>query len=180
MMNSTFRSALCAAACVNLCVFPVTLAAQDLSGPWRVISIDPYGLASQRLTAEAEFCTVPDPGDDVWLGCNLSAGLAATFERHPRPAGSKAAKQHVDTEGFVRLGKRWKLTGWWVGFRTGLTFVERYGGGPSLGVETGMSWLLARRLYAGASVGAKTVFALDDDSDLRYNPTFRVAAGYAF
>lgn len=43
-----------------------------------------------------------------------------------------------------------------------------------------MSWLIARRIYAGASVGAKKVFLLDDDSDLRYNPSFRVAAGYAF
>lgn len=50
----------------------------------------------------------------------------------------------------------------------------------SVGVETGVSWLIARRFYLGASIGAKTVFALDDDSDLRYNPSLRLAAGYAF
>ena len=145
-----------------------------------MVSIDPYGLANHRLTAEAEFCDEPTPGEDVWLGCSGTAGLAATIERHPRSASSKASKHHVDVEGFVRLGSRWKLTGWWVGLRTGLTFVERYGGGPSVGVDTGMSWLIARRLYVGTSVGAKKVFALDDDSDLRDNPSLRVAAGYAF
>jgi hypothetical protein len=180
MMNSTFRSALALTAFATICALPTAVAAQGTSQPMRVVSIDPYGLANQRLTAEAEFCDGPTPEGDLWFGCGLTAGFAATIERHPRPAGSKAARYHVDAEGLVRFGSRWKLTGWWVGLRTGLTFADRYGVGPSLGVDTGVSWLIARRLYVGASVGAKTVFAFDNDSDLRYNPSFRVATGYAF
>lgn len=179
MMNSTFRSALCVAAIVVCCALPATVTAQDSSGPWRVASIDPYGVANQRLTAEAEFCDRPAPEKELAFGCGLTAGLAATVERHPRPDGSKASKHHADAEGFIRLRPD-GLNGWWVGLRTGLTFADRNGVGPSLGVETGVSWLIARRVYVGASMGAKTVFALDDDSDLRYNPSFRVAAGYAF
>lgn len=100
-------------------------------------------------------------------------------DRKASAPGSKASKHHADTEGFIRLRSH-GLSGWWLGLRTGLTFADRYGVRPSLGIDTGVSWLIARRIYAGASVGAKKVFLLDDDSDLRYNPSFRVAAGYAF
>ena len=178
-MNSTFRSLLCVAAFVTCCGVPNPVRAQDRSRPTHLIAVDPYGLANQRLTAEAEFCDRPAPEKELAFGCGLTAGLAATIERHPRPYGSKASKHHADAEGFIRLRPD-GLSGWWVGLRTGLTFTDRYGVGPSLGVETGVSWLIARRIYAGASMGAKTVFALDDDADLRYNPSFRVAAGYAF
>ena len=152
--------------------------AQGRSRPTHLISVDPYGLANHRLTAEAEFCGHGELSGTS-LGCGLNVGLAATVEQHPRPAGSKASKHHADAEGFIRLRSH-GLSGWWLGLRTGLTFADRYGVGPSLGVDTGMSWLISRRIYVGTSVGAKTVFALDNDSDLRYNPSFRVAAGYAF
>lgn len=178
MMNSTFRFVLPVAAFLVCCALPSTLTTQDEPGRWHVVSIDPYGLASHRLTAEAEFCGHGELSG-ASLGCGLNVGVAATIERHPRPAGSKASKHHADAEGFIRLRSH-GLSGWWLGLRTGLTFADRYGVGPSLGVETGVSWLIARRLYVGTSVGAKTVFALDDDSDLRYNPSLRVAAGYAF
>ncbi len=178
MMHSTFRSVLCVAALVTGCAIPSSATAQGNSQPQNVVSVDPYGLANRRLTAEAEFCSRPGP--DAAIGCLISAGLSTTIERHPRPEGSKAARQHVDAEGFVRVGDREHLTGWWVGLRTGLTFADRYGVRPSLGIETGVSWLIARRIYTGASVGAKKVLLLNDDSDLRYNPSFRVAAGYAF
>ena len=179
-MNSTFRSLWSVAAFVVCCALPSTLTAQDVPGRWHVVSIDPFGLANHRLTAEAEFCDRPAPENELWFGCGLTTGLAATIERHPRPYASRASKHHVDAEGFIRFGDRTRLTGWWLGLRTGLTFADRYGVRPSLGIETGVSWLVARRIYAGASVGAKKVFLLDDDSDLRDNPSFRVAAGYAF
>jgi hypothetical protein len=178
MMHSTFRSAPLVSAFVVCCALPSTLTAQVKSRPAAVVTIDPYGVANQRLTAEAEFCGHGELSGSS-LGCGLDVGLAATIERHPRPAGSKASKHHADAEGFIRLRSH-GLTGWWLGLRTGLTFADRYGVGPSLGVETGMSWLMARRLYIGGSVGAKKVFALDDDSALHYNPAFRLATGIAF
>ena len=64
--------------------------------------------------------------------------------------------------------------------RTGLTYADRYGIRPSLGVDTGLSRVVVRRIYVGASVGAKKVFFLDDASDLRYNPSLRFAAGFTF
>ncbi len=178
-MNSTLRFVLLVPALVASCALPTSVSAQHKSGPWHVVSIDPYGLANQRLTAEAEFCD--KPGGAEWeFGCSATAGLATTIERHRRTAGSAASRHHVDAEGFVRFGNRERLRGWWLGLRTGLTFADRYGLRPNVGVETGMSWLIARRLYVGTSVGAKKVFLLDDDADLRYNPSLRIAAGYAF
>lgn len=178
MLNSTFRFVLLLPALVAYCALPNPVRAQDRSRPTHLIAVDPYGLASHRLTAEAELCGHGELSG-ASLGCGLNVGVAATIERHPRPAGSKASKHHADAEGFIRLRSH-GLSGWWLGLRTGLTFAERYGVGPSLGVDTGVSWLIARRLYVGTSLGAKKVFALDDDSDLRYNPSLRVAAGYAF
>lgn len=178
MTHSTLRSLLWVTALVASCVTPSAAAAQGRSHPKRVVSIDPSGMVNRRLTAEAEFCSRPGP--DAALGCLISAGLATTVERHPRLEGSKAARQHVDAEGFIRLGDREYLTGWWIGLRTALTYADRYGVRPSLGAETGLSRLISRRYYAGASVGVKKVFFLDDASDLRYNPTLRLAAGFAF
>ena len=61
-----------------------------------------------------------------------------------------------------------------------MTYADRYGARPSLGIEFGVSRLFTGRVYAGASVGARKVFLLDDASDLRYNPAFRLATGVAF
>lgn len=159
------------------CVFPAALAAQVTSTPQHVISIDAYGLANRRLTAEAEFCG--RSGSDVSSDCRLTAGVTATFQSHPRPDGSTASKPHVDVEGFVRVRDS-GLTGPWVGLRTGVTFAERHGFALSLGVEAGVSRLIAQRIYAGASVGVRRGIVPYQISGLRSNPAFRVAVGYAF
>jgi hypothetical protein len=177
MMNSTLRSALCLAAFATICALPAAVAAQDLSGPWRVVSVDPYGLATRRLTAEAEFCNRGEP--DVTVGCRLTTGVTASLQRHPRSDGSTTSTPHADLEGFIRV-RDGGLSGPWAGVRTGLAFAEHHGLRLSLGVEAGVSRLIARRIYAGASVGAKRIILPYWSSDLRNNPSFRVAAGYVF
>lgn len=178
-MNSTMRCAVfLVGSFVSCCAFPAVATGQHSAKPTHLVSVDPHGLANQRVTADAEFCGHGELSGSS-LGCGLNAGLTATFQRHPRSDGSRASKHHADAEGFVRLRSH-GLSGWWLGLRTGLTYADRYGVGPSVGVETGVSWLMARRLYIGASVGAKKVFALDDGSDLHYNPSFRLATGIAF
>lgn len=152
--------------------------AQSRSAPAGQVSIDPYGFARRRLTADAEFCGGELSGSP--LGCSLPVGLSGTVERHQRSAGSRASRHHVDLDGFLRLRSRRDFSGWWVGFRTGLTYAGRYGIRPSLGTEAGLSRQIGRRVYAGASVGVKKVFFLDDASDLRYNPATRISLGFVF
>lgn len=153
--------------------------AQGTPEPSFVLSFDPYGVPNQRLTTDAEFCGNGELSGSP-LGCSLPVGLSGTVERHRRSAGSRASRHHVDLDGFLRLRSRRDFSGWWVGFRTGLTYADRYGIRPSLGTEAGLSRQIGRRVYAGASVGVKKVFFLDDASDLRYNPALRLAAGIVF
>ena len=166
------------AAILVLALLPGVGFAQTPPTPAGSVSIDPYGLAHDRLTVDVEFCGHGELSGTP-LGCGFNAGLAATIERHPRAAGSTASRHHVDAEGLIRLRSH-GLGGWWIGMRTGLTYADRYGIRPSLGVDTGLSRVVVRRIYVGASVGAKKVFFLDDASDLRYNPSLRFAAGVAF
>jgi hypothetical protein len=177
MMRSTLRFVLVVTAVGTSCVFPAALVAQVKSAPQRAISIDTYGLANQRLTAEAEFCSRPGP--NVSFRCRLTTGVTATFQRHPRPGGPTASTQHAELEGFIRVRDS-GLTGPWVGLRPGLTFAERQGFSLNLGVEAGVSRLIAQRIYAGASVGVRRGILPYQISDLRSNPAFRVAVGYAF
>ena len=152
--------------------------AQSRSTPAGEVSIDPSGLGQRRLTVDAEFCGGELSGTP--LGCGLPVGLSGTVERHRRSADSRASRYHVDLDGFLRLRSRRDFSGWWVGFRTGLTYADRYGIRPSLGTEAGLSRQIGRHVYAGASVGVKKVFFLDDASDLCFNPATRLSLGFVF
>ncbi len=154
----------------------VSEAGQRASGPEHVVAVDARGLMNQRLTGEYEVCGGYNP--DIPLGCTFTAGLTATVGRHPRSEAPDAARSHAGLEGFVRL-RIPDLTGWSLGLRTGL-YADRNGVRPLVGVETGVSWLLARRVYAGASIGARKVFYRDEATTPRLTPVARLNLGVAY
>ncbi|MCC6990357.1 MAG: hypothetical protein IT181_15230 [Acidobacteria bacterium] len=154
----------------------VSEAGQRASRPEHLVAVDVRGLTEQRFTGEFEVCG--GYGPDMPLGCTFTAGLTATVGRHPRSEHPDAARTHAGFEGFVRL-RIPDLTGWSLGLRTGL-YADRNGIRPLVGVETGVSWLVARRLYAGASVGARKVFYRDEATTPRLSPVVRVNLGIAY
>lgn len=158
---------------------PVTAHAQERPYPMQLVTFDPLGFATGRVAADVEFCDKRDPGDELWFGCEVTAGLSVSGTAHNRTADSRASRHHADVDGVLRIRPE-RFSGGWIGFRTGVTYADRYGVRPSLGAETGISWLIKRPFYVGASVGVKKVFFLEDASDLRYNPSLRLAAGFAF
>lgn len=180
MTHSTPRSVpLALATLFILTLLPAPAHSQDRRYPSQLLTVDPYGFAMGRVTADAEFCD-SKPSVDGWsFGCHVTAGLSVSGAAHHRPADSSASRHHADVDAVLRIRPQ-RLSGGWVGFRTGLTYADRHGLRPSVGAETGLSWLIDRRLYLGASVAVRTVFLLDDASDLGYNPTFRLATGFAF
>ena len=165
-------------ALIVLTVMPsaVAEAGQRASRPEHLVAVDARGLTEQRFTGEFEVCG--GYGPDMPLGCTFTAGLTATVGRHPRSEHPDAARTHAGFEGFVRL-RIPDLTGWSLGLRTGL-YADRNGIRPLVGVETGVSWLVARRLYAGASVGARKVFYRDEATTPRLSPVVRVNLGIAY
>lgn len=166
------------AALLLLATLPGVGFAQAPQTPAGLVSVDPYGLTNHRLTMDAEFCGGELSGTP--LACALTAGLSGSIERHTRPPSSRAARHHADLDGFFRFRSHQSLTGWWLGLRTGVTYADRHGIRPGVGAEAGLSWLINRRFYAGASVGARKVFLLNHDVGLDLNPSVRFAAGFAF
>lgn len=180
MTHSTLRFAhISHAALLILAMMPATARGQDRPYPSQLLTLDPRGFATGRITAETEFCDDHASVDGWSFGCNVTAGLSVSGTAHNRAADSRASRHHADVDGVLRV-RFTRFTGGWFGLRTGLTYADRHGLRPSLGVESGLSFLITRRYYLGASIGAKKVFLLDAASDLRYNPAIRFAAGFAF
>ncbi len=144
--------------------------------PGHLVAVDARGLTEQRLTGEYEVCS--GRGPDIPIGCTLTFGVTATVGRHPQSDQPDAARTHAGFEGFVRM-RIVELTGWSLGLRTAL-YADRNGIRPSVGVETGVSWLLARRIYAGASIGARKVFSRNDATTPRLTPVVRLNLGIAY
>jgi len=140
------------------------------------LAVDVRGLTEQRLTGEYEVCS--GRGPDIPIGCTLTAGVTATVGRHPQSDQPDAARTHFGLEGFVRM-RIVELTGWSLGLRTGL-YADRHGIRPTVGVETGVSWLVARRVYAGASIGARKVFYREESTGIRLSPVVRMNIGIAY
>lgn len=180
MTHSTLRFAHVAlAALLTVTLLPRAAQAEERPYPKQLLTIDPGGLSRGRVGADVELCASYDPDAEVWSGCYVTAGLSVSGTAHNRTDDSRASRHHADVDGVLRIRPE-RFSGGWIGLRTGLTYADRYGVRPSLGAETGISWLISRRYYVGASVGVKKVFLLEDASDLRYNPALRVAAGFAF
>ena len=180
MTHSTLRFAHVAlAALIALTLLPGAAQAQERPYPKQLLTIDPSGFSRGRVGADVELCASYDPNAEVWFGCNVTAGLSVSGAAHNRASDSRAARHHADVDGVLRIRPE-RLSGGWIGIRTGLTYADRFGVRPSLGAETGISWLISRRYYVGSSVGVKKVFFLDDASDLRYNPSLRLSLGFAF
>lgn len=180
MTHSTLRlTAFSLAAPFALALRPGASFAQEPAYPMQLLTFDPRGFATGRVGADVEFCDERQPDQDLWFGCNFTAGVSVAGTAHDRPAGSRASRHHADVDGVLRIRPK-RFSGVWVGLRTGLTYADRHGIRPGVGAEAGLSWLIRRRYYVGSSVGAKKVFFLDDASDLRDNPSLRFAAGVAF
>ena len=150
-------------------------AGQRASRPEHLVAVDARGLTQQQFTGEYEVCGGDNP--DIPIGCTFTAGLTATAGRHPRSELPDAARTHARLEGFVRM-RIPDLTGWSLGLRTGL-YADRNGIRPTVGVETGVSWLVARRLSAGASIGATKVLYRDEATTPSLSPVARINLGIA-
>lgn len=154
----------------------VSEAGQRASRPEHLVAIDVRGLTEQRFTGEYEICGGYNP--DIPIGCTFTAGLTATVGRHARSEPPDAARTHAGVDGFIRM-RIPDLTGWSLGLRTGL-YADRNGIRPLVGVETGVSWLVARRVYAGASMGARKVFYREEATTPRLTPVVRLDLGIAY
>lgn len=180
MTHSTVRFAhLLLAALVTSALLPRAVYGQESESPAYLLTVDPSGIVTGRVAADAELCDQKDPGEFWYFGCALTMGLSVTGLTGHQATDPGRPRHRGDVDGVLRIRPD-EFSGFWVGLRAGLTFVNDFEAAPNVGAEFGGSRMLGRNLYLGASIGAKKAFLLNHDVGLDLNPSIRFAAGFAF
>ena len=153
--------------------------AQDEFEPAQLLTLTATGFPDRQVGAGIEFCRHDPP--DTWLhiGCGLTYGISVDGVIDGRPATATRPRHRGDFDVVLRA-RNDDLSGFFLGLRSGVTFVDGFDARPTVGADVGWNVRVSSRVLLGATAGAKHVFSLEKGSHLDLTPSFQVNAGFRF